>query len=124
MVERSVERVRNLLEAAAAELESRREDVLSKTLIWPSDGLDAADCAAFLLAIDERLAVLDAAGYVTVPDGRFPLLSRSGTWSAGTTIAPYWTGSTWISRRVSSLPCWERAGPGRAPCCGRWPGWT
>jgi hypothetical protein len=74
-----VEVVRELLEAAAAELESRREDVLSSTLIWPDGGLDADDCAAFLLAIDARLAVLDAAGYVTVPSrGRQPLLHKSG----------------------------------------------
>ena len=61
-----VDRLRELLEAAAAELATRREDVLSSTLIWPERGLDADDCAAFLLAIDEQLAVLDAAGYVTV----------------------------------------------------------
>ncbi|MDX6374969.1 MAG: hypothetical protein QOD98_3957 [Nocardioidaceae bacterium] len=71
--------MRALLQAAAAELEARREDVLSSTLIWPVEGLDADDCAAFLLAIDEALADLDAAGYVSVPDeGRFPLLARSG----------------------------------------------
>ncbi|WP_157544595.1 hypothetical protein [Nocardioides halotolerans] len=75
----AVERMRALLEAAAAELEARREDVLSSTLVWPGDGLDAADCAAFLLAVDERRAVLDAAGYVTVPrSGRYPLLRKSG----------------------------------------------
>ena len=74
----SVERVRALLEAAATELEARREDVLSSTLLWPTDGLDADDCAAFLLAIEQQRAVLDAAGYVTVPGGRFPLLARSG----------------------------------------------
>lgn len=74
-----VERLRALLEAAAAGLQERREDVLGTRLVWPRDGLDAADCAAFLLALDERLAVLDAAGYVTVPGaGRFELLSRSG----------------------------------------------
>ena len=71
--------MRALLEAAAAELEARREDVLSATLIWPREGLDADDCAAFLLAIDQQLAVLDAAGYVTVPHtGRHPLLRKSG----------------------------------------------
>ena len=75
----AVDRLRALLQAAAAELEARREDVLSSTLIWPRDGLDADDCAAFLLAIDERLAVLDAAGYVTVPQaGRYPLLRKAG----------------------------------------------
>lgn len=75
----AVDRMRSLLQAAAAELEARREDVLSSTLIWPRDGLDADDCAAFLLAIDERLAALDAAGYVTVPrSGRHPLLLKSG----------------------------------------------
>ena len=73
-----VDRLRELLEAAAAELATRREDVLSSTLIWPERGLDADDCAAFLLAIDEQLAVLDAAGYVTVPGRRIELLSRSG----------------------------------------------
>ena len=74
-----MDRMRTLLEAAAAELEARREDVLSSRLIWPRDGLDAADCAAFLLAIDQQLAALDAAGYVTLPhSGRHPLLSRSG----------------------------------------------
>ena len=73
-----VDRLRELLEAAAAELATRREDVLSSTLIWPERGLDAADCAAFLLAIDQQLAVLDTAGYVTVPGGRLTLLSRSG----------------------------------------------
>jgi hypothetical protein len=77
-VENSIDRVRALLEAAAAELESRREDVLSRAVIWPDEGLDADDCAAFLLAIDEQLAVLDGAGYVTTPGGRFPLLSRLG----------------------------------------------
>jgi hypothetical protein len=77
-VDNSVDRVRALLEATAAELVARREDVLSSTVIWPETGLDADDCAAFLLAIDEQLAVLDAAGYVTVPGDRFPLLSRSG----------------------------------------------
>ncbi len=71
--------MRALLQAAAAELEARREDVLSSTLIWPTGGLDADDCAAFLLAIDEQLAVLDATGYVTVPQaGRYPLLCKSG----------------------------------------------
>lgn len=74
----SVDQVRALLETAAAELEIQREDVLSRTLIWPERGLDADDCAAFLLAIDEQLAVLDAGGYVRVPGGRLPLLSRSG----------------------------------------------
>jgi hypothetical protein len=67
-----------MLEAAAKELATRREDILSSTLIWPDRGLDADDCAAFLLAIDEQLAVLDAAGYVTVPGGRVALLSKSG----------------------------------------------
>jgi hypothetical protein len=74
----AVERMRTLLEAAAAELEARREDVLSSTLIWPR-GLDAERCAAFLHAVDRELAVLDSAGYVTVPrSGRFPLLSKAG----------------------------------------------
>ncbi len=74
----AVERMRTLLEAAAAELEARREDVLSSTLIWPQD-LDAGRCAAFLHAVDRELAVLDSAGYVTVPRaGRFPLLAKSG----------------------------------------------
>lgn len=77
-MDNSVDRVRALLEAAAAELAVRREDVLSGTLIWPQRGLDADDCAAFLLAIDQQLAVLDAAGNVTVPGGRLTLLSRSG----------------------------------------------
>jgi hypothetical protein len=71
--------MRTLLEAAAAELEARREDVLSSTLIWPH-GLDAERCAAFLHAVDHELAVLDSAGYVTVPRaGRFALLAKSGT---------------------------------------------
>ena len=70
--------MRALLEAAAAELEARREDVLSGRLIWPI-ALDAERCAAFLHAVDRELAVLDAAGYVTVPHtGRFPLLAKSG----------------------------------------------
>jgi hypothetical protein len=73
-----VDRLRTLLEEAAAELAARREDVLSGTLIWPEQGLDAADCAAFLLAIDEQRAVLQAGGYVTVRGGRFPLLAKSG----------------------------------------------
>ncbi len=74
----AVERMRTLLEAAAAELEARREDVLSSTLIWPR-GLDAQRCAAFLHAVDHELAVLDSAGYVTLPRaGRFPLLAKSG----------------------------------------------
>ena len=74
----AVERMRTLLEAAAAELEARREDVLSSTLIWPR-GLDAEHCAAFLHAVDRELAVLDSAGYVTVPrTGRFPLLNKAG----------------------------------------------
>jgi hypothetical protein len=71
--------MRELLQAAAAELEARREDVLSSTLKWPASDLGADDCAAFLLAIDEQLAVLDAAGYVTLPEaGRYPLLRKSG----------------------------------------------
>jgi hypothetical protein len=74
----AVERMRVLLETAAAELESRREDVLSSRLIWPR-ALDAERCEAFLLAMDRELAVLDTAGYVTVPRaGRFPLLAKSG----------------------------------------------
>jgi hypothetical protein len=74
----AVERMRVLLETAAAELESRREDVLSSRLIWPL-ALDAERCEAFLLAMDRELAVLDTAGYVTVPRaGRFPLLAKSG----------------------------------------------
>jgi len=74
----AVERMRTLLEAAAAELEARREDVLSSMLIWPR-GLDAQRCAAFLHAVDHELAVLDSAGYVTLPRaGRFPLLAKSG----------------------------------------------
>jgi hypothetical protein len=74
----AVERMRTLLEAAAAELEARREDVLSSTLIWPR-GLDAERCAAFLHAVDRELAVLESAGYVTVPrGGRFQLLAKSG----------------------------------------------
>jgi hypothetical protein len=77
-MQNDVDRVRDLLEEAAAELATRREDVLSSTLLWPEHGLDAADCAAFLLAIDEQLAVIDAAGYVTVPGGRIALLSKSG----------------------------------------------
>ncbi len=75
----AVERMRTLLETAAAELEARREDVLSSTLIWPT-GLDAEHCEAFLRAVDRELAVLDGAGYVTVPRaGRFALLAKSGT---------------------------------------------
>ena len=71
--------MRELLEAAAAELEAAREDVLSSMLILPRKGLDHDECAAFLRAIDAELAILDAAGYVTVPHaGSFPLLSRSG----------------------------------------------
>ena len=36
-------------------------------------------CAAFLHAVDHELAVLDSAGYVTLPRaGRFPLLAKSG----------------------------------------------
>jgi hypothetical protein len=74
----AVERMRTLLEAAAAELEARREDVLSTQLIWPS-ALDSRRCEAFLRAVDRELAVLDPAGYVTVPRaGRFPLLAKSG----------------------------------------------
>jgi hypothetical protein len=74
----AVERMRALLEVAASEFEARREDVLSSTLIWPR-GLDADRCAAFLHAVDHELAVLDSAGYVTVPRaGRFPLLAKSG----------------------------------------------
>jgi hypothetical protein len=70
--------MRALLEAAAAELEAQREDVLSSALIWPR-GLDAERCAAFLHVVDHELAVLDSLGYVTVPRaGRFALLSRSG----------------------------------------------
>ena len=70
--------MRALLEAAAAELASQREDVLSSTLIWPR-GLDAERCAAFLTAVDRELAVLDSLGRVTVPrGGRFPILARSG----------------------------------------------
>ena len=73
-----MERMRALLEAAAAELEAQCEDVLSSTLIWPR-GLDAERCAAFLHAVDHELAVLETAGYVTVPSaGRFPLLAKSG----------------------------------------------
>ena len=74
----AVERMRALLEAAAAELATRREDILSDRLIWPA-GLDAARCEAFLRVVDHELALLDTAGYVTVPrGGRFPLLARSG----------------------------------------------
>jgi hypothetical protein len=74
----AVERMRALLEAAAAELATQREDVLSGTLIWPR-GLDAQRCAAFLDAVDHELAVLDSLGRVTVPRaGRFPILARSG----------------------------------------------
>jgi len=70
--------MRTLLEAAAAELEAQREDVLSSTLIWPR-ALDAERCAAFLHAVDHELAVLETAGYVSVPSaGRFPLLAKSG----------------------------------------------
>jgi hypothetical protein len=48
-------------------------------LVLPGGGLDHDECAAFLRAIESELAILDAAGYVTVPNaGRFPLLSRSG----------------------------------------------
>ena len=71
--------MRALLEAAAAELEARREDVLSATLIWPREGLDADRCEAFLRVLDHELAVLDTAGYVTIPRaGRHPLLRKSG----------------------------------------------
>ena len=73
-----MERMRALLEAAAAELATQREDVLSSTLIWPT-GLDAERCAAFLAAVDRALAVLDGLGRVTVPRaGRFPILAKSG----------------------------------------------
>ena len=73
------DRLRELLESAAAELVELREDVLSSTLIWPRRGLEHERCAAFLRAIDADLAVVEAAGYVTVPEqGRFSLLARSG----------------------------------------------
>jgi hypothetical protein len=73
------DRLRALLTAAAIELEQRREDVISSQLIWPSRGLDHDRCTAFLRAIDAELAIIEAAGYVSVPDeGRFPLLARSG----------------------------------------------
>jgi hypothetical protein len=74
----AVERMRVLLEAAATELATQREDILSGTLIWPR-GLDAERCEAFLDAVDHELAVLDGLGRVTVPRaGRFPILARSG----------------------------------------------
>ena len=72
-------RLRELLERAAAELAAQREDVLSGTLIWPRRGLEHDRCAAFLKAIDAELAVIEAAGYVSVPHhGRLSLLRRSG----------------------------------------------
>jgi hypothetical protein len=96
--------MRALLQAAAAELESRREDVLSSFLVWPSEGLDADDCAAFLLAIDEQLAVLDAAGYVTVPErGRFPLLSKAGIGVGVDVVRVAQVGSL-AAPRVGGLP--------------------
>ena len=71
--------MRELLEAAAAELAAQREDVLSSTLIWPRRGLEHERCAAFLKAIDGELAIIEAAGYVSVPQqGRLSLLRRSG----------------------------------------------
>ena len=79
--------MRALLEAAAAELEAQREDVLSSTLIWPR-ALDAERCAAFLHAVDHELAVLETAGYVSVPSaGRFPCWPSPASGSASTSPA-------------------------------------
>jgi hypothetical protein len=64
---------------------ARRTDVESAVLTWPARGLLADEARSFRRAVDQGIAVVDDAGYVSLPTvrpkkpaGRYALLSKSG----------------------------------------------
>lgn len=78
-------RLRTLLEACAGQFAIRRTDVVTGRVVWPRRGLLHDEAASFLRAVDQGLATVNEAGYVTlptvrpkVPEGRYALLSKSG----------------------------------------------
>lgn len=81
----AINRLRELLIACANGFAAERADVTSAAVRWPRRGLHPDEAAAFLRAVDTQHAIVDAAGYVTLPrvrpktpPGRYALLSRSG----------------------------------------------
>ena len=74
-----------LLIERAAGFAAAREDVLTANLLPPRRGLGRDESSSFLRAVDEGFAVVDRAGYVTLPMvqqkkpvGRYALFSKSG----------------------------------------------
>ena len=64
---------------------ARRDDVVSPDMVWPRRGLLHDEAASFLRAVDTGIALVDDAGYVTLPtvrpkrpEGRYALLAKSG----------------------------------------------
>lgn len=81
----AVERLRELLVGCAEGFCLRRADVVSATVTWPRRGLGADEAGSFLRAVEQGFAVVDEAGYVTLPSvcpktraGRYALLGKSG----------------------------------------------
>lgn len=81
-----VDRLRELLERCADRFAERRQDVVSGTVTWPRRGLRTDEATSFLRAVDHDIAVVDEAGYVSMPtvrpklpNGRYALLSKSGS---------------------------------------------
>ncbi len=82
---RSVEALRELLLQCASGFAEQRSDVVSAKVRWPRRGLFPDEAASFLRAVETGTAVVDEAGYVSLPSvrskvpvGRYSLLSKSG----------------------------------------------
>ena len=78
-------RLWSLLIERAVGFAAARDDVLTANLLPPRRGLGRDESASFLRAVDEGFAVVDSAGYVTLPlvqqkkpVGRYALFSKSG----------------------------------------------
>lgn len=82
----AVAHLKTLLAEWAQEFAHRRADVESATIVWPRRGLMSDEAASFLRAMAEGFALVDEAGYVSLPSvrtkapaGRYALLSKRGT---------------------------------------------
>lgn len=82
----SVGEMQALLVERAEVFAVRRPDVISPTLVMPRRGLRHDESTSFLRAVGEGIALVDEAGYVTMPTvrqkapiGRYALFSKSGT---------------------------------------------
>lgn len=75
-----------MLQSCAEPFAERRHDAMSARLLEPARGLRHDEASGFLSAVDSGFALVDRAGYVTLPKvrqkravGRYALLSKSGS---------------------------------------------